>query len=478
MTKKKGRRQRCPFLLEAGAALDPLHWPAMDPVAAAERPVAPSMPMRADAHRIVIVGGGAGGLELATKLGNSLGRKRRATVVLVDATPTHLWKPLLHEVAAGTLNSYQDELNYIAHARAHHFRYRFGRMDGLDRARKEIRLAPIADPAGNEIVPAMRIAYDTLVIAVGSVSNDFDTPGAREHCAFLDTRAEAESLHRALLVGVLAGVADVPADGGMDVAIVGGGATGVELAAELRRMGEELSRYGVPIRPDALRVTLIEAAPRILSTLPEGLAGSVRTALEGLGIRVLTGAPVARIEATGVTLADGTSIPARVKVWAAGIKAPDFLKDLDGLESNRNGQLAVRRTLQTTRDDDVFAFGDCAQCPQPGSDRPVPARAQAAHQQASFLLGSLTRRLEGKPLADFAYRDFGSLVSLSRYTAVGSLMGGIFRHSHRIEGRLARLAYIALYRMHQMALHGVWRTAILILTSRLQRVTQPSLKMH
>jgi NADH:ubiquinone reductase (H+-translocating) len=453
----------------------------MDPVAATERPVAPSMPMRTDAHRIVIVGGGAGGLELATKLGNRLGRKGRATVVLVDETPTHLWKPLLHEVAAGTLNSYQDELNYIAHARAHHFRYRFGRMDGLDRARKEIRLAPIAGHAGGEIVPALRIAYDTLVIAVGSVSNDFHTPGAREHCAFLDTRAEAESLHRDLLVGVLAGVAgvaDVPADGDMDVAIVGGGATGVELAAELRRMGEELSRYGVPIRPDALRITLIEAAPRILSTLPEGLAGSVRKALEGLGIRVLTGARVAGIAATGVTLADGSSIPARVKVWAAGIKAPDFLKDLDGLESNRNGQLVVRRTLQTTRDDNVFAFGDCAQCPQPGSDRPVPARAQAAHQQAGFLVGSLTRRLEGKLLPDFAYHDFGSLVSLSSYTAVGSLMGGIFRHSHRIEGRLARLAYIALYRKHQMALHGFWRTAILILTSGLQRVTQPSLKMH
>jgi len=447
----------------------------MEP-SAAERPVAPSMRIRTQAHRIVLVGGGAGGSELATKLGDKLGRKGRAEIVLVDSAPTHLWKPLLHEVAAGTLNSYQDELNYIAHARMHHFRYRFGRMDGLDRARKEIRLAPITDDSGREVVPAQRIPYDTLLIAVGSVSNDFGTPGAREHCAFLDSRAEAEALHRDLLVGVLASVAKP--GGTMDVAIVGGGATGVELAAELRRMGDELSRYGVPIRPEALRITIIEASGRILSALPERLSASVRDALRTLGVAVLTGARVARIDASGVTLADGTSIQARIKVWAAGIKAPDFLRGLDGLESNRNGQLVVRRTLQTTCDDDVFAFGDCAQCPQPGTDRPVPARAQAAHQQASLLVRSMTRRIEGKTLPEYTYRDFGSLVSLSRYTALGTLMGGIFRESHRIEGRLARLAYISLYRMHQMALHGIWRTAILILTSRLQRVTQPSLKMH
>jgi NADH dehydrogenase len=450
----------------------------MDTVAA-EPPASPSMGVAApSAHRIVIVGGGAGGSELATRLGDRLGRTGRAAIELVDATSTHLWKPLLHEVAAGTLNSYQDELNYIAHARAHHFRFRFGRMDGLDRARKEIRLAPIADEAGREVVPARRIGYDTLVIAVGSVSNDFGTSGAREHCAFLDTRAEAEALHRELLVGVLAAVSKPTGPEALDVAIIGGGATGVELAAELRRMVDELSRYGVPIRPEAVRITLIEAAPRILSALPERLSVSVREALGGLGIAVLTGARVARVDAAGVVLADGAFIPAAIKVWAAGIKAPDFLKDLDGLESNRNGQLVVRRTLQTTRDDSVFAFGDCAQCPQPGTDRPVPARAQAAHQQASLLARSLARRLEGKPLPDYTYRDFGSLVSLSRYTALGTLMGGIFRHSHRIEGRLARIAYISLYRLHQMALHGLWRTAILILTSRLQRVTQPSLKMH
>jgi NADH dehydrogenase len=435
-------------------------------------------------HRVVIVGGGAGGLELATALGRRLGRRLgprgRAEVVLIDASLTHLWKPLLHEVAAGSLNSYQDELNYIAHARHNGFRFEFGRMDNLDRAKRHVLLAPIEDPAGHEIVPRRAVAYDTLVLAVGSISNEFGTPGVRQHCRFLDSRAEAEALHRDLLLTLLRASTAETGTEEVSVAIVGGGATGVELAAELRHAGDELARYGAPIRPGSLRITLIEAADRILSSLPERLSTSVTEALQGLDVAVLTSSRVTHVDEDGVHLAGGTLIKAQVKVWAAGVKAPPFLNGLDGLESARNGQLVVRSTLQTTRDDNVFALGDCAWCPQaPGhADRPVPPRAQAAHQQASLLAKSLPRRLQGKPLVEYTYSDFGSLVSLSQYTALGTLMGGVFRKSRTIEGRLARIAYLSLYRMHQMALHGVWRTLILILTNRLQRVTQPTLKMH
>ena len=430
-------------------------------------------------HRVVIVGGGAGGLELATALGRRLGRSGRADVVLIDANLTHLWKPLLHEVAAGSLNSYQDELNYIAHARHNGFRFEFGRMDNLDRTNRHVSLVPIEDPPGHEIVPRRTVPYDTLVLAVGSVSNEFGTPGVRQHCRFLDSRADAEALHRDLLLTLLRASTARNGAEEVSVAIVGGGATGVELAAELRHAGDELARYGAPIRPGSLRITLIEAADRILSSLPERLSSSVTEALQGLDVAVLTSSRVTHVDEEGVHLAGGTLIKAQVKVWAAGVKAPPFLNGLDGLESARSGQLVVRSTLQTTRDDSVFAFGDCAWCPlAPGSDRPVPPRAQAAHQQASLLAKSLPRRLQGKPLPEYVYSDFGSLVSLSRYTALGTLMGGVFRKSRTIEGRLARIAYLSLYRMHQMALHGVWRTLILILTNRLQRVTQPTLKMH
>lgn len=433
----------------------------------------------ASLHRVVIVGGGAGGLELATALGRRLGRKGRAEVVLVDASLTHLWKPLLHEVAAGSLNSYQDELNYIAHARQHGFRFEFGRMDGLDRARRLVLLAPIKDAAGEAFVPRRSVPYDTLILAVGSCSNEFGTPGVRQHCRFLDSRAEAEALHRELLLTLLR--ASTAENGPMKigVAIVGGGATGVELAAELRHMGAELARYGALVQPGVLKITVIEAADRILSALPERLSVSVTEALRELDIAVLASSRVTHVDEDGVHLADGNVIRAQVKVWAAGVKAPPFLAGIDGLESARSGQLVVRSSLQTTRDDDVFAFGDCAWCPQaPGSDRPVPPRAQAAHQQATLLGKSIPRRLEGRPLLDYSYSDFGSLVSLSQYTALGTLMGGVFRKSRTIEGKLARFAYLSLYRMHQMALHGWWRTMILVLTNRLQRVTQPTLKMH
>lgn len=431
------------------------------------------------AHRIVIVGGGAGGLELATALGHRLGRRHRAEVTLVDANPTHLWKPLLHEVASGSLNSYQDELNYLAHARAHGFRFQFGRMEDLDRGSRRIQLAPILDDEGREVVPRRWLAYDTLVIAIGSVSNDFGTPGVREHCHFLDTRAEADELHRDLLFALLRAEADQEAPREVGVAIVGGGATGVELAAELHHMGEELTRYGAPVRPGALAITLIEAADRLLPGLPERLSRSAREALEALGIRVLTSARVTRVDEEGVHLADGSTVRADIRIWAAGVKAPPILNGLAGLESARNGQLVVRSTLQTTRDENIFAFGDCAWCPsEPGSARVVPPRAQAAHQQASLLARSLARRLQGKELPEYRYRDFGSLVNLSRYTALGTLMGSLFRKGQTFEGRLARWAYLSLYRMHQMALHGPWRTLILILTDRLQRVTQPTLKMH
>lgn len=425
--------------------------------------------------RIVIVGGGAGGLELATKLGKKLGRRGRAEIVLVDQSSTHVWKPLLHEVAAGALNSYQDELSYLAHARDHGFRFHYGRMDGLDRARKVVLLAPIHDEEGNEIVPRSAVPYDLLVLAVGSTTNDFGTPGVREHGLFLDSRVQAERFHRRLLA-LLLGVAAGGAPGPVRVAIIGGGATGVELAAELRSMAEQLSRYGFPVPASALQVTVIEAAERILVNLPEHLSASVTAALQQMEVTVLTGARVARLGPGQVELADGRAIEAQLKVWTAGIKAPEFLAGIGGLESTRNGQLVVRPTLQTTRDDDVFAFGDCASCPQPDGP-PVPARAQAAHQQASFLVGALRQYLAGKPLPAYRYRDFGSLVSLSR-SAVGVLMGGVFRKSHRIQGQLAKLAYMSLYRMHQMALHGALRTAILVLTNRLQRATQPPLKLH
>jgi NADH dehydrogenase len=431
-------------------------------------------------HKIVIVGGGAGGLELATRLGKSLGKRGQAKITLVDANLTHIWKPLLHEVAAGSLNSSGDELNYVAQAKWNHFEFQLGRMCNLNRLEKRISLAATLDEHDQVLMPARELSYDSLIIAVGSTTNDFGTAGAAEHCLFLDTREQAERFHRQLLSHYLrAHASQSETTELITIAIVGAGATGVELAAELQHAARELAAYGLDrISPENMRITLIEAGPRVLPALPERISQPVHKTLEKLGVTVLTGAAVSQVTREALHTAQGQVIPATLKVWAAGIRAPDFLKDLDGLETNRINQLHVRLTLQTTLDDSIFAFGDCAACPQPDKDgQNVPPRAQAAHQQASLLAKSLKLRIEGNALPEYRYRDYGSLISLSTFSAVGNLMGNL-TGSVMLEGWLARMFYVSLYRMHQIALYGVTRTLLMMLGDRIGRSTEPRLKLH
>jgi NADH dehydrogenase len=436
----------------------------------------------ADLHHIVIVGGGAGGLELATRLGDTLGRRGGARVTLIDRSRTHLWKPLLHEFAAGSMDLDHHALSYLAQARWHHFRFQRGSMDGLDRKRKVVKVAPTDDEDGRELIPRREIPYDTLVIAIGSNTNDFGTPGAREHTISLDMPEQAELFHQRLVNACIRANAQVaplrPEQ--LKVAIIGAGATGVELAAELHKTTRELVAYGLDrINPEKdIKLTVIEAAPRILPAVPERISKAAEELLRGLNVQVLTGERVTGVAADGVVTASGKTIPAELTVWAAGIKAPDFLKELDGLESNRINQLVVTQTLETTRDPDVFAFGDCASCPRPGSERAVPPTAQAAHQQASHLARMLPRRLAGKPLKPWRYRDFGSLVSLGEYSTVGSLMGALLGGTIFIEGLFARIMYISLYRMHLYALHGLAKVVFDSLAKMITRRTEPRVKLH
>lgn len=432
-------------------------------------------------HQIVIVGGGAAGLELATRLGKKLGKKGLADIILIDASRTHIWKPLLHEVAAGTLDSAEDELEYLAQARWSHFRYRLGRMVELDRTRQEVCLAATYNEEGHEIIPERRFRYDTLVMAVGSLSNDFGIKGVKTHCLFLDSTEQAERFQQKLLNCMLkAHTQGKPiTEGQLDLAIVGAGATGVELAAQLHHVTRQLSAYGLDtIDPDKhIRMHVIEAGPRILPALPTRLSSAAEHELSRLGVRVHVNQRVVEITEAGIVTTDGGIIPATMKVWAAGIKAPDFLQDLAGLETNRINQLVVRRNLQTTRDENIFAIGDCAACPLDDQGNNVPPRAQAAHQQAKILAKTLHRRLKGQSMLEFTYRDYGSLVALGRYSTVGSLMGGL-AGSMMVSGWIARFVYLSLYKMHQAALYG-WPRAILItLLHLLRRGIDPQIKLH
>ncbi len=454
-------------------------------------------------HRIVVVGGGAGGLELVTRLGNKYGRGKDVQITLVDRSSSHIWKPLLHEVAAGVMDTATHQLSYVAQANWHHFEFAAGEMIGLDRQAKTIRLAAVPaapDEGEGDLLPERTLPYDTLVLAIGSTTNFFGVPGAQENTIALDTVEQAERFRRRLMaacvraqseadqapatpVGASEGQggallsAPVPARPKVNLVIVGAGATGVELSAELRNTAEVLRSYGLKLDPRKdVKITIIESSPRILKALPERVSGAVAGLLGKLDVDILCGDSVAEVRKNEVATVSGKVLPADITVWSAGIKAPAVLGTL-GLEVNRLNQIEVLPTLQSKTDPDIFAFGDCASCEWPDHGF-VPPRAQAAHQQASFLVKAIEARLKGQSLPTFTYRDFGSLVSLGKFSAVGNLMGGLIGGSMFIEGLFARVMYTSLYRMHVAALHGIWRMMLDTVANRLRRSTVPRVKLH
>ncbi|MGJ7498134.1 NAD(P)/FAD-dependent oxidoreductase [Variovorax sp. RT4R15] len=437
-------------------------------------------------HQVVIVGGGAGGLELATRLGDSLGKHGEADITLIDKNRTHVWKPKLHEIASGSMDMSAHEVDYLAQAHWHRFRFRLGELTAIDRERREVHVAPYLDDEGRLVTPARSFAYDTLVVSVGSLSNDFGTPGVRDHALRLESKVDAQRFHARMVNACIRAHAQTtplrPEQ--LHVAIIGAGATGVELAAELHRTTREVVAYGLD-RVDAekdIQVSVIEAADRVLPALPPRMSAATEALLRKLGVDVHTSAKVAEVLPEGVRLADGRTLPAELVVWAAGVKAPDLLKEIAGLETNRSNQLVVLPTLQTTRDPDIFAMGDCAQCAWPeandGKGGFVPPRAQAAHQQASHVAMQIRRRMAGKPLKNYRYRDFGSLVSLGEFSTVGNMMGGLIGGNLMIEGSFARLMYISLYKMHELALHGFVKVALDTLARLITRRTEPHVKLH
>lgn len=429
---------------------------------------------------IVVVGGGAGGLELATRLGRKLGKRKRARITLVDRNQTHIWKPLLHEVATGSLDAGVDEVSYRAHAHNHHFRFVLGTMSQLDRTSKTITLSPLRSPEGKEVLPERTLTYDHLVLAIGSVSNDFGVNGIAEHCIFLDTPQQAERFRQRLVHGFLRLDQQLESnpEARLNIAIVGGGATGVELAAELYNAAELFKVYGLDrVSLEHLSVTLLEAGPRILPALPDRIAGSATQELRALGVDVRTQAKVVKADEQGLHTAEGELIASDLMVWAAGIKAPEFMRNIGGLETNRINQVVVNTHLNPADDDHIHVIGDCAACPLPNGQW-VPPRAQSAHQMASLVYRNLLAALSGKPLRDFKYKDHGSLISLSHYSTVGSLMGNLTKGSMMIEGRVARLVYISLYRMHQLALHGWLRMILITIVERVNHILKPRLKLH
>lgn len=429
-------------------------------------------------QKIVVVGGGAGGLELASRLSRTLGRKKHAEITLVDRSRTHIWKPLLHEVAAGVIDKHSDGVDYAIHAASHHYRFQLGEMCALNTDKKTITLSPLMDEEGCQVLPEREVPYDQLVLAIGSVSNDFNTPGVAKHCYFLDSLKQAERFHRALLNQLIRINQQEDKNAKIDVAIVGAGATGTELAAQLHHVANLSKAYGMPdMSALRLKITIVEAGERILPALPERIANSARKALYKLGVDIKEQTMVAEADAKGLITKDGSRIDADLMVWAAGVKAPDFITDMNIFETNRANQILVDKQLRSTTHRDIWVLGDCCGFQQ-NNGKWVPPRAQSAHQMADVVAHNITSLFSGKSTKEFTYQDYGSLVHLSKYSTVGSLMGSLSNSSMFIEGRFAKLVYVSLYNMHQFAVHGKVKGALKLVVKKLSHALSPKLKLH
>ncbi len=436
--------------------------------------------MAADRKRIVVVGGGAAGLGLC----RSLAKRFRGSheVTLLDRNRTHVWKPLLHEVAAGALDPNLEEVGYGGHAARWGYRFFQGSIERIDRDRRVVVTAPLHDEDGEVLLERHELSYDWLVLAFGGVSNDFGIPGVREHALFLEDRGQADRFRQKLLNACLQVNSGRVSGHGPDtlpVVIVGGGATGVELSAELVHAARSLKAYGLDgFAPEAMSITLLEAGPRLLPALSEEVVGKVTDELGAIGVDVRTGAMVTEVRRDAVETDDGEVHPARLVLWATGVRGDPAVPSMSDLELSKLDRIVTRPTLQTVTDDAIFAIGDCAHCELPGRDGPVPPRAQAAHQMADHVVEAIAAAEAGREVPAFEYRDYGALVSLSRFATVGSLMGNLLGGRVAIEGRLARAAYLSLYRLHVIAVHG-WASGMAQLAAaRIGRAVRPRMKLH
>ncbi|MFC7514912.1 NAD(P)/FAD-dependent oxidoreductase [Herbaspirillum sp. GCM10030257] len=433
-------------------------------------------------HTIVIAGGGAGGLELATRLGDSLGRNGRARIILIDRSPTHFWKPLLHTVASGKRDPLMHEVAYSAQAAEHGFQFVCGEVLSVDRTHRTVSIGPFRSDDGQEILPARSLHYDKLVLAFGAVTNFFNIPGAAEHSMTLDSVWQAELFRKRFLANCmqassrrLAGASEGTI---VNIVIVGGGATGVELAAELSHTVRTLAKYNVhTLDPDHdVRVSVVERGELLLPHLNPRLSKRAARYLRSLGVEVCTSTTVARVDADAVLDTNGIRHAADITLWAAGVEGPAVCATL-GLPMNRIRQIIVNAALQTPDDASVYAIGDCSNyvCPEKGAA--VPPRAQVAHQQAMYLAEVLAKEPGIKSPA-FQYRDYGSLVSLGPFAAVGSLLGAAPGREMLVGGVIARVLYALMYQKHVMALHGFIRMAAQTVAHWLRSKVSPSVKLH
>lgn len=427
----------------------------------------------------MVVGGGAAGLELVTRLmrhGARDGHGGRA--VLVDRALAHVWKPRLHEIATAMQSRAVAESSFLSHASANGYRFEVGELKDIDLVRRLVMLAPLIGPDGAEVLPVRSIHYGRLILALGSEENDFGTPGATQHCLFLNDTHQALRIRDALLVGALR-IARGQQDA-LSIVVIGGGATGVELSAEIHHAIDALWIHEPTLDRSRVRLTIVEAADRLLSANPPQVSAYALDALHARHVEVIVGDRVASSDDSGVLLKSGRRIDAQLRIWTAGIRGPRVFERSGMLETTHSGRVQVDSHLRCAGLTDVYAIGDCAEWSDPATGRAAPYTAQVAAAQARYLAAALRIIDDGGEAHAFRFNSAGAVVSLGDQGAAGNLTTRFGRRSHDrfIQGVSAKVVYAALYRRHEFAIHGWWGALARLLSDWLGRVSQPRLKLH
>ena len=372
-----------------------------------------------NAKRVVVIGGGFAGLWAVRAL-----RKAPVAITLIDRSNHHLFQPLLYQVATAGLAapSISAPLRHILREQRN-ATVLMGEVTAIDAAAREIA------------VGERRIPYDYLLVASGATHAYFGHDEWERHAPGLKNLNDAFAIRARVLSAfeqAEAATDDARCNSCLTFAVIGGGPTGVELAGTLAEIARHtLKKDFRNIDPRNARVLLIEAGPRVLSTFTEDLSAKARKQLEKLGVEVHTGAAVSQIGEDYLVFGE-QRVAARTILWAAGVAASPLGKQLvqssGGAEVDRAGRVRVQPDLSLPGHPEVFVAGDLASIAIDG--KPVPGVAPAAKQMGSQTAGNILALIAGRPTRPFRYRDFGSLATIGRHSAVAQLpnlkLSGIF----------------------------------------------------